>query len=207
MWAAVGGHPEPYMMLHTALGNPATAPINEQPTALDVLDGHRRWLAQHAAEDSSNNSGTLVIRELFEAVLREVEEELGLGADAIVASRLLGTFSAAWVEGKVDVVFVVDTHLTFAQVATVYAKGHHQDAFEHTALDGLSEAEVHAWLDQADDAKAAAAANVQPDVATAADKDDEGQRDASPSAAKARRNISPYTRATLDVYLRATSSA
>jgi 8-oxo-dGTP pyrophosphatase MutT (NUDIX family) len=198
MWAAVGGHPEPYMMLHTALGNPAIAPINEQPTALDVLDGHRRWLAEHAAEDSSsNNSGTLVIRELFEAVLREVEEELGLGADAIVASRLLGTFSAAWVEGKVDVVFVVDTHLTFAQVAAVYAKGHHQDAFEHTALDGLSETEVHAWLDQADNAKA----NVQ-----STDKD-EGQRDASPSAAKARRNISPYTRATLDVYLRATSPA
>lgn len=180
MWASVGGHPEPHMLLHAVRGSAGAAAINEHPTAREVFD----------AVDGGDRGGALVVRELFDAALREVEEELGLGADVMLtsATRLLGTFGAAWVEGKVDVVFAAETRLTMAQVGAVYAEGRHQDAFEHTALDGLTEAQVRAWLDQVDADKAAAHAHT------------------TAHAESVKRNISPYTRAALDVYLRASKT-
>ncbi len=181
MWASVGGHPEPHLLLHAAQGSAGTAAINEYPTAREVFD----------VVDGGDGGGPLVVRELFDAALREVEEELGLEADVMLtsATRLLGTFCAAWVEGKVDVVFAAETRLTMAQVAAVYAEGRHQDAFEHTALDGLTEAQVRAWLDQADADKAATA-----------------HAHTTAHAESVKRNISPYTRAALDVYLRASKT-
>jgi 8-oxo-dGTP pyrophosphatase MutT (NUDIX family) len=187
MWASVGGHPEPHLLLHAARGS-AGAAINEYPTAREVFD---------AVDGGGDGGGALVVRELFDAALREVEEELGVGADVMLtsATRLLGTFCAAWVEGKVDVVFAAETRLTMAQVAAVYAEGRHQDAFEHTALDGLTEAQVRAWLDQVDADKAATAhAHTTAHARTTA------------HAESGKRNISPYTRAALDVYLRASKT-
>ncbi|ELR11214.1 hydrolase, NUDIX domain containing protein [Acanthamoeba castellanii str. Neff] len=154
MWASVGGHPEPHMLLHAVRGSAGAAAINEHPTAREVFD----------AVDGGDRGGALVVRELFDAALREVEEELGLGADVMLtsATRLLGTFGAAWVEGKVDVVFAAETRLTMAQ--------------------------VRAWLDQVDADKAAAHAHT------------------TAHAESVKRNISPYTRAALDVYLRASKT-
>jgi len=216
-WATVGGHPEPHLLLQAALGSSSATAPNHLPTADEVFAGYHQWLDEQkskAQQGNSVNEGQLVVREFFDAAIREVEEELGLTEHHFVTpplpplgtpspssspadeSRalekrsprlkplLLGTFCPGWVEGKVDVVFLVDIDLAFAEVASVYNRGVQLDAFEHTAIDGLAEAQVRAWINQVDAHK-------------------ESNQSSSSSETRATgRKMSPYTRATLDIYLR-----
>lgn len=182
-------------MFKAALGSLPHSPAEAQVSPYQVFEAHHRWVAEEKARRPSRSReedvtllGELVVREIFDAALREVEEELGLAKDLLVKPKqgkrpalLLGAFQPGWVEGKVDVVFLIETSLTFTQVASVYDKGIHQDAFEHDALDGLTEVQTRTWLAQADEAAAAAVA----------------ERERAPP-----RKISPYTRAALDIYMR-----
>lgn len=185
----VGGHPEPYMLLHVALGAPQTKP-NEHPTPQEVFEAHQRWFDRQRQLRENAHPGELVVKELFDSALRELEEELGLSKDMILgepsvdrgapgpSALLLGMFTPNWVRGKIDIVFLVNTNITFAQLSSIYNKGMHQDAFEHDALIGFTEAQARAWLSGIDES---VAAGVQ---------------------LKGQSNMSPYCRATLDIYMR-----
>ncbi len=79
--------------------------------------------------------GSNIVKELFDAPLREVAEETNIPAETLHPPQLLGIFYDDRL--KPDMLFTSRTTLTAAQVQEVYLKGA-VDAFESTRLEAVS---------------------------------------------------------------------
>ena len=133
------GHPEPGRM-------PSALKTHREP-----LDGPLS-VAEAAADRRcrlGDNDAAAVVKELFESVVNETVEEIGIPRDTLGSPLLIGAMQDQ--SGKPDLLFSLTTALSSAEVKDIYAKGAHAESWESDFLLALPWEEAVSLLGNAGD--------------------------------------------------------